>query len=222
MVVSPILYVFTMVPFSKVTSPVATFPAQLSSNSLLIGKVRVLSPVPFSILSNIASDRGGMDNREIWVDSSAIIGNISHISFVSISMVVDMLGTAIRKSNRVRSSSVTSTITSLSSVEVGLGVVISNSIGVSVRRGLIRVSNGSMDNRCMVSRGCMDKRGMVSGSGMDYWGMVDRRSMVGRAMTKNSPSSMKTVRRVSNGSNTSSESLGLNGASMLSLEWLGH
>merc|ERR1712128_171648 len=138
-------------------------------------------------------------------------------------MVVDMLGTAIRKSNRVRSSSVTSTITSLSSVEVGLGVVISNSIGVSVRRGLIRVSNGSMDkwgmvswggmdNRCMVSRGCMDKRGMVSWSSMDYWGMIDRSSMVGRAMTKNSPSSMKTVRRVSNGSNTGSESLGLNSA----------
>merc|ERR1712106_1178610 len=133
-----------------------------------------------------------------------------------------MLGTAIRKSNRVRSSSVTSTITSLSSVEVGLGVVISNSIGVSVRRGLIRVSNGSMDEWGMVSWGCMDKRGMVSWSSMDYWGMVDRGSMVGRAMTKNSPSSMKTVRRVSNGSNTGSESLGLNGASVLSLVWLGH
>merc|ERR1712106_813630 len=134
-----------------------------------------------------------------------------------------MLSTAIRKSNRVRSSSITSTITSLSSVEVGLGVVIGNSIGVSVRRRLIRVSNGSMDkwggmdNRGMVGRGSMDKRGMISRGGM-----VDRGSMVGWAMTKNSPSSMKTVRRVSNGSNTCSESLGLNGASVFSLEWLGH
>merc|ERR1712128_104167 len=133
-----------------------------------------------------------------------------------------MLGTAIRKSNGVRSSSVTSTITSLSSVEVGLGVVIGNSIGVSVRRRLIGVSNGSMDKRGMVSWGCMDKRGMVSRGGMDYWGMVDRGSMVGWAMTKNSPSSMKTVRRVSNSSNTGSESLGLDGASVFSLEWLGH
>ena len=174
-----------------------------------------------------------MDNWEIWVDSSAIIGNISNISFISISPVVDMLGTAIRKSNRVRSSSVTSTITSLSSVEVGLGVVISNSIGVSVRRRLIRVSNGSMDKWCMDNRGmvswcCMDKRGMVGWGCMDkrgmisWSGMVDRGSMVGWAMTKNSPSSMKTVRRVSNGSNTGSESLGLNGASVFSLVWLGH
>merc|ERR1712123_432560 len=123
-----------------------------------------------------------------------------------------MLGTAIRKSNGVRSSSVTSTITSLSSVEVGLGVVIGNSIGVSVRRRLIGVSNGSMDKW-----GGMDKRSMVSRGGM-----VDRGSMVGWAMTKNSPSSMKTVRRVSNGSNTSPKSLGLDGASVFSLEWLGH
>merc|ERR1712106_1166105 len=100
-----------------------------------------------------------------------------------------MLGTAIRKSNGVRSSSVTSTITSLSSVEVGLGVVIGNSIGVSVRRRLIGVSNGSMDKW-----GGMDNRCVVS-----WGGMVDRGSMVGWAMTKNSPSSM-TVRRVSNGS----------------------
>merc|ERR1712106_201974 len=111
-----------------------------------------------------------------------------------------MLGTAIRKSNGVRSSSVTSTITSLSSVEVGLGVVIGNSIGVSVRRRLIGVSNGSMDK----------------------WGGMDNRCVVGWAMTKNSPSSMKTVRRVSNGSNTSPKSLGLDGASVFSLEWLGH
>merc|ERR1712106_732701 len=110
-------------------------------------------------------------------------------------MVVDMLSTAIRKSNGIRSSSVTSTITSFSSIEVGLGVVISNSIGVSVRRRLIRVSNGSMDKwgmvsrgcmdkRCMVSWGCVDNRGMISWSGMDYWGMIDRGSMVGWAMTK--------------------------------------
>ena len=168
-----------------------------------------------------------MNNWKIWVDSSAIIGNISNISFISVSPVVDMLGTAIRKSNGVRSSSVTSTITGLSSVEVGLGVVISNSIGVSVRRRLIRVSNGSMDKwgmdkRGMVSRSGMDKRSMVSRGGMEYWGMIDRGSMVGWAMTKNSPSSMKTVRRVRNGSNTSSKSLGLNGASVFSLEWLGH
>merc|ERR1711887_502805 len=112
-----------------------------------------------------------------------------------------MLGTTIRKSNGVRSLSIASTITSLGSVEVGVGVVISYSIGVGVRRGLIRVgrgviSGGSVDNRGMVSRGGMDNRGS-----MDKGGVIDRGSMVSRAMSKDSLSSMKTVRRVSNSSN---------------------
>merc|ERR1719499_1700446 len=114
-----------------------------------------------------------------------------------------MLGTAIRKSDRVRSFSVSGTITSLSSVEVGVGVVISNSVGVSVGGWLIRVSRG------MVSGGSMDYRGMVSRGSMDNWGSVDNRgmisrssvdnggSMVSRSMSKDSLGSMKTVRRVS-------------------------
>merc|ERR1711983_737165 len=73
-----------------------------------------------------------------------------------------MLDTTIRKSNRVGSFSIASTITSLSSVESSLGVVISNSVGVSVRGRLIRESyggsvdkGGSMDS--MNNRGSMDK-----------------------------------------------------------------
>merc|ERR1712123_104128 len=73
-----------------------------------------------------------------------------------------MLDTTIRKSNSVRSFSITSTITSLSSVESSLGVVISNTIGVSIGRRLIRVSNGSS-----VDKGSsMDKRGVICRSGM--------------------------------------------------------
>merc|ERR1719483_1916030 len=92
-----------------------------------------------------------------WVDSSSFIGNFSNISFISISLVVNMLGTTIRKGNRVRSSSITITITSLSSIESSLGVVISNSISVSVRRRLIRVSWLSM-----VGGSSMDNGGMIS------------------------------------------------------------
>merc|ERR1719420_1195056 len=129
--------------------------------------------------------RGSMDNGSFWVDSSSLIGNISNIAFIAISLVVDMLGTAIRESNRVRSSSIASTITSLSSVESSLGVVISNSIGIGVRRGFIRVSwlsmvgRGSMDNRGVVSRSSMDNRGVVNNGGMVGRGsMVDNGSMV--------------------------------------------
>merc|ERR1719312_747431 len=131
--------------------------------------------------------RGSMDHGGIRVDSSSLIGDISNIAFIAISLVVDMLGTAIRKSNRVGSSSIASTITSLSSVESSLGVVISNSVGIGVRRGLIRVSwlsmvgRGSMDNRGVVSRSSMDNRGVVNNGGMVNWGSVDNRSsMVGR------------------------------------------
>merc|ERR1711970_214623 len=90
-----------------------------------------------------------------------------------------MLGTAIRESHGVRSSSISSTITSLSSVESSGGVVISNSVGVGVRRWLIgigwlsMVGRGVVDNRGMVSRSSVDNRGVVNN-----WGMVSRGSMM--------------------------------------------
>merc|ERR1712123_185230 len=121
-----------------------------------------------------------------------------------------MLSTTIRESNRVRSNSVTSTITSLSSIEIRIGVVISNGIGVGVGRRLIRVSWSSMDNW-----------GMVGWSSMDNWSMVGRSSMVDWSMSNNTSSTMKTVGRVSYSSNRSSKSLGLSGASVFSLVWLG-
>jgi len=181
---------------------------------------------PLSFLTSIGRDRGSLVRcRGIWVDSSSFIGNISNIASIAISLVGNMLGTAIRKSNRVRSLSIASTITGLSSVEVGVGVVISNSVGVSVGGGLIRVgrgmvSGGSMDYRGVVSRGSvdnrgsMDNRGMISRGSMDNRGsMVDRSSMdnrgsmVSRSVSKDSLGSMKTVRRVSDSGNSSSESL---------------
>merc|ERR1719245_799935 len=42
-----------------------------------------------------------LNNRGFRVDSSSFIGNISNITIISISMVVHMLGAAIRKSNGV-------------------------------------------------------------------------------------------------------------------------
>jgi len=132
--------------------------------------------------------------RSFWVDSSSFISNISNISFIAISLVVHMLDTSIRKGNRVRSFSIAITITGLGSIESSLGVVISNSVGVSVRRRLIGVSRLSMDNRSMVGwssvdyggsmdyRGSMDYGGMVNNWGsmnsMNNWGSVNDWSMV--------------------------------------------
>merc|ERR1719293_406581 len=120
---------------------------------------------------------------------------------------------AIRKSNRVGTLSVTVAITSLSSIEVGVRVVISNSIGVGVWRWLIRVSNSSFNYRGMVSWGSMDNRGMVGWSSMDNWGMI------GWAVGKDSLGSVETIGGISNSSNSSTKSLGLCGASVFSLIW---
>merc|ERR1712106_673506 len=108
-----------------------------------------------------------------------------------------MLGTAVGKSNIVRSRHNTGSISSLSSVEVSLGVVISNSVGVGVRL----INMGGLNIRgCGVCRGGMDDRGMV-----DNWGMVDSMSdwvgnesvvgktMMGCAMGDNSTMSMNSL-----------------------------
>merc|ERR1711970_1456386 len=129
--------------------------------------------------------RSSLNNWSIRIDSGSFISNISNISIISISMVVHMLGTAIRKSNRVRSRDSSCTISSLFSIESSIGVVVSNSISIGVRRRLIRVSwlrsmiswgnldnRGSMNNRGSISRGSMDNRGsMVSRGSMDNWSM---------------------------------------------------
>merc|ERR1719317_1410627 len=128
--------------------------------------------------------------RGIWVDSSSIIGHISNIASIAISLVSNMLDTTIRKSNGIRSLSIASTITCFGSVEVGVGVVISYSIGVGIGGGHIWVgrgfiSRGSVDNRGMVSRSRVDNGSSVDNRGMVSWGsVVDWGSMVSRSMSK--------------------------------------
>ena len=74
----------------------------------------------------------------------SLIGHISDIAIIVIGVVLDMLDPAIGKSDRVGSLSVASTVRGLRGLEVGLGVVISHSIGVGVGGGLSKVggSNG--------------------------------------------------------------------------------
>merc|ERR1712106_383113 len=86
------------------------------------------------------------------IGSNTIIGNISNISIIIIGMVVHILNTAIGKVDRVGACYNAGTIIGLSLVESSTRVVISNSIGVGVGRGLSivrlgissRVSNNSM------------------------------------------------------------------------------
>ena len=149
--------------------------------------------------------RGSMVGRGVGLSlrvlGVALVGDIGNITGVVISVVVDMLGPAVGKSNRVGSSNVASSILGLNLVEGSLGVVISNSVleGVwlwgliidlcmvsSLDRGVVgsggMVGRGGMDNRGvvggrgMVSRGSMDDRGVVRGRGMVGGGSMDSMS----------------------------------------------
>ena len=131
------------------------------------------------------------------VDGNSLVRYISNISIIVVSSVLNVLGSAIRKSNRVRSDNSTTAISRFSSLESSLRVVIRNSIGVGVwLRGLLLLvvgSRGVIRSRGMIrGRGIMDNRGSIRGRGsmvgssvMDRGGMVDGSSMVGSGMVDN-------------------------------------
>jgi len=109
----------------------------------------------------------------LWVDSGSLVGDISDISIITVGRVLDVLDSAIRKGNGVRSGNIGSTIGLFLSVEVGLGVVISNSVGVGVGGDLIGVSlNWGMVNWGMVSWGSVDNWGSMDSMG-NNWGSMD-------------------------------------------------
>merc|ERR1719435_276608 len=102
-----------------------------------------------------------------------------------------MLDTSIGKSNRVRSFSIAITITSLGSIESSLGVVIGNSVGVSVRGRLIRVGRLSIS---------LYNGGMVGRGSMDYWGSMDNRGSMdnGGSMNEGSTVHKRSMNSMSN------------------------
>ena len=108
-------------------------------------------------------DRGGVGNgvghNSLGILGLAVIGHIGDIAIIGGGVVVDMLDPAIGKSDRVGSLSVASTVRGLRGLEVGLGVVISHSIGVGVGGDHIRLS---MVGGGVVSRGGMNHRGVDS------------------------------------------------------------
>merc|ERR1711887_175465 len=89
--------------------------------------------------SRVSNSMGNWVSNSISICSNTIISDISNITIIIIGMIVDMLGTAIRKVDRVGTFYNTSTIIGLSLVEGSTRVVISNSIGVRVGRRLSKV-----------------------------------------------------------------------------------
>merc|ERR1719278_270583 len=112
--------------------------------------------------SRVSNSMGNWVSNSVGIGSSSFISDISNISIIIIGMIFDMLDTAIRKVDRVGTINNTSTIIRLSLVEGSTGVVISNSISVSVGRGLGKVRLGistnsvvkSMSKQLRSSRSC--------------------------------------------------------------------
>merc|ERR1719449_138030 len=76
------------------------------------------------------------------VDSGSIVGHISNIAVIAVGDVLDVLDSAVGKSHGVSTLDIAGTIGGLLSIEVGLGVVISHSVGEGVGRDLIGVFLG--------------------------------------------------------------------------------
>ena len=111
----------------------------------------------------------------LGVDRGALVGDLSHIAVHMVSSVLHVLDPAVRESHRVRARDNTVGITSLGGVEVSLGVVVGDTVGVGVRlRGLLDVDNRSRG----IGRGSVDNRGsMICRSGSMVYhrgGMVCR------------------------------------------------
>ena len=110
------------------------------------------------------------------VDGLSRVGHLGNIAVDVVSGVGDSLDPAVGKRDRVGATDNTVGIAGLSSVEVGLGVVIGNTVGVGVRlRGLLDNNSGCVVSRGSVDYGSVGRGGMhhmVDGSGVDS---VDKR-----------------------------------------------
>ena len=147
---------------------------------------------------------GGIGGDSVRVLGCAVVGHLGHISVVVVDVVVHVLDPAVGKGNRVRTLTLASAIVRLSSVEVGVGVVIGDSVLVGVGGDLIRVhlSGGSVVGRGGVvdnRGGVHDWSGVVSGSSVDNGGGVvdgvvgNRGSVVSRGVVDNRGSMMNSM-----------------------------
>ena len=78
---------------------------------------------------------------------SSLIGDISDVASMVISMILDMLDTTIRKQNTVAALHITMTISSLASVKVTSAVVVMDPVLVGVGVGGLLVDRGVVVDR---------------------------------------------------------------------------
>ena len=109
-------------------------------------------------------------------------------------MIFDMLDTAIRKVDRVGTINNTSTIIGLSLVEGSTRVVISNSISVSVGRGLGKVWLGISTNSVSNNWGMVDNRSMSNSYWVSNSNRVSNSNWVSNSMVKSMSKQLRSSR----------------------------
>merc|ERR1712106_258234 len=154
-----------------------------------------------------------VSSNSVSISSNSIISNISNITIIIISMIGNMLSTAIRKVDRVGTFYNTGTIIGLSLVEGSTRVVISNSIGVSVGRGFSKVrlgisTNSMMDNWSMVDNRSVSKSYWVSNSHWMSHSMTNSMSKgMSNSMVKTMTKELRSSRSCGNQSSKTGERL---------------
>jgi len=94
---------------------------------------------------------GGLVGGLLGVDSGALVSDIGDVSVVSVRGVLHVLDPAVGKSHGVGSLDVAGSIGSLLTVEVGLGVIVSDGVGEGVGGDLIGVHLGLVGSSWLVS-----------------------------------------------------------------------
>merc|ERR1719293_226754 len=127
--------------------------------------------------SRVSNSMGNWVSSYSSVLSFSLIGHISNIAIIVISMIFDMLNATIREVYRVRSIDNTSSIIGFSLVEGSTRVVISNRICVTVGRWFSEV-------RLCISGGVSNNWGMVNNRGMVDDGGMGNSNWVSNCMSK--------------------------------------
>merc|ERR1719468_578034 len=85
----------------------------------------------------VSGGRGRVVRLSLGVDRDSLVGHIGDITVVVVGGVLNVLGPAIGESNRVATGNGTVGIGGLGGLELGLGVVISNTVCIGIGGGLL-------------------------------------------------------------------------------------
>merc|ERR1712106_1032346 len=108
--------------------------AQASNASVADSSNKAMSNSSNHTVSNSVAN-----SNSLRVDSSALVGHLSHVSVNIVGVVVDVLDTAVRKVDRVGALPGSSAIVRLRSIKASSRVVVGHSVLVGVGGNLVRV-----------------------------------------------------------------------------------